>query len=294
VGTSLFGTYAVQSHASLDFVNGTEVTGAGARSDGSIELQDTQVPCHIPSGSITPGPAQTVSETNNASTCGNSTTAATSDIAFPPIALPGSNNDSRICVSSEDPCSGTVTWNALTGSLNLQNTGDSVTLTGNTYVFCSLTMMNGTLNVAPSNGKAVQIYFLPPTSCLLAGITLGSTDLDVQNTTAYIDNKTGLGAAGLQIYLDGDNTVFINNSTPTTINAVIYAPNGTVSLENSATLKGAVTAEAVTMTAQSLITYDSTASTVTGGTGSILYNEKEYVECTPSASSSQAPDNGCP
>jgi hypothetical protein len=292
--TPLFGPYAVQSHASLDFDNGTEVTGAGVRSDGSIELQDTEVPCHVPNGVIMPGPGQTVTETNNASTCSNSTAPATGAIDFPPITVPTSNNDSRICVPTEDPCSGTVTWNPVTLSLNLQNTGDSVTLTGNTYVLCSLTMMNGTLNVKPSNGKPVQIYFLPPTLCTAAGIVLGSTDLDVQNTTAYVNNQTGLGAAGLQIYMDGDNTVFINNSSATTINAVVYAPQGTVSLENSATLKGAVFAEAVTMTAQSLIAYDSTAATVSGGAGSILYDDKQYVECTPQPGLSEAPDDGCP
>ncbi len=289
----LFGAYAVQSKNSLDFPNSTEVTGAGVRTDGSIELQDTAVKCHIPNGPITPGPGQSVTETNNASTCGNSTAPSTSDIVFPAITVPTTNNDSRICVSSQDPCSGTVTWNPVTQALNLQNTGDSVTLTGNTYVFCSLTMMNGTLNIKPSNGQPVQIYMLPPALCLAAGITVGSTDLQVQNTTAYINNETGLGSAGLQFYMEGDNTVFINNESQTAIHAVIYAPAGEVSLENSATLDGAILAQGVAMTAQSIVNYDSTASTVTGGGGSILYDEHSYDECTPSPPTGQAPDSGC-
>jgi hypothetical protein len=292
--TSIFGPYAVESHASLDFDNGTEITGAGVRTDGSIELQDTEVPCHVPNGVITPGPGETVTETNNAGTCGNSTSAASNDLTFPTITLPTSNNDSRICVASEDPCSGTVTWNALTDSLTLQNTGDSVTLTGNTYEFCDLTMDNGTLNIDPSNGQPVDIYMLPPTTCVAAGITIGSTDTDVQNTTAYIKNETGLGAEGLQIYVDGDNTVFLNNSSSTTINGVIYAPSGTVSMENSATVHGAVSAANVTMTAQSVINYDSTAQKVDASGSSILYKQTQYVECTPTAGASQAPTNGCP
>jgi hypothetical protein len=187
-----------------------------------------------------------------------------------------------------------VTWNALTLQLNLQNSGDSVTLTGNTYVFCSLTMQNGTLNIDPANGKAVQIYFLPPTSCLAAGMSVGSTDLQVQNTTAYINNETGLHAAGLQIYLEGDNTVFINNQASTQMHAVIYAPTGTVEMENSASLDGAVAAYALTMTAQSTLTYDSSAANVTGGAGSILYAETQYVECSPAPTANSTPDNGCP
>jgi hypothetical protein len=291
--SSLFGSYALLSHASLDMVNSTLVSGAGIRSDSWIKLEDTAVKCHIPNGSITPGPGQTVSETNNAGTCGNSTTPATSDISFSTVSVPTSNDDSRICTSGKDPCSGSVTWNALSDSLTLQNTGDSVTLKGNTYVFCSLTLNNGTLNVAPSNGKAVQIYFLPPTLCTLAGLAVGAQDLDVQNTTAYINNQTGLGAQGLQIYMVGNNTVNINNSSSTAINAVLYAPSGTINLENSATIKGAVAANAVTMTAQSNITYDSSAANVTGSGGSILYNQTQYDECTPQ-SSTGAPDSGCP
>jgi Tfp pilus assembly protein PilX len=293
-GTPIFGSYGLESKSSLDLPNSTEITGAGVRSDGSIELQDTAVACHVPNGSITPGPGMTVTETNNAGTCGNSTSPAAGDLNFPAITVPTSSNDSRICVAGEDPCHGTVTWNPLALTLNLQNTGDTVTLTGNTYVFCSMTMMNGTLNIDPSNGKAVQIYFLPPIACVAAGMTVGSTDLQVQNTTADINNETGLGAAGLQIYLEGDNTVFVNNQGSTAVHADIYAPTGRVELENSATVDGAVAANAVTMTAQATINWDSSSSTVTGGAGSILYGQSQYVECTPSASSGAAPDQGCP
>jgi hypothetical protein len=293
-GTPLFGSYGVESKSSLDFVNGSEVTGAGVRTDGSVELQDTQVKCHVPGGPITPGPGQIVTETNGAGTCGNPTSPATGDLNFPAITVPTSNNDSRICVKTQDPCSGTVTWNALTAQLNLQNTGDSVTLTGNTYVFCSLTMLNGTLNINPTNGKPVQIYFLPPILCLAAGMSVGSTDLQVQNNTAYIKNETGLGAAGLQIYLEGDNTVFINNQASTALTADIYAPTGNVELENSATLDGAVAAFSVTMTAQSVLNYDASSANVTGGAGSILYGQSRYVECSPTPATGTAPDNGCP
>jgi hypothetical protein len=290
----LFGSYAVESNSLLDFQNGSEVTGAGVRSNGSIELQDTEVPCHVPNGVITPGPGQSVTETNNAGTCGNSTSPATSALTFPSITVPTSNNDSRICITGEDPCSGSVTWNALTDALNLQNSGDSVTLTGNTYVLCALTMENGTLNIDPSNGKAVQIYFLPPLDCVGAGITTGSTDLQVQNNTAWINNETGLGAAGVQIYLEGSTNVFLNNQSSTAIHADIYAPTGSITMQNSATLDGAMAVNSLSMTAQSIVNYDSSSSTVTGGAGSILYGESKYVECTPSPATNAAPDNGCP
>jgi hypothetical protein len=292
--SSLFGPYAVESRESLDFPNGSLVTGAGVRTDGSIELQDTEVPCHVPNGPVTPGPGQLVTTTNNAGVCGNSTASATSTLTWPTVTVPTSNNDSRICVSGEDPCSG-ATWNALALALNIQNSNNSATLTGNTYVFCSLTMENGTLNIDPSNGKPVQIYFLPPLECIADGMSAGSTDLSIANTTSYLNNETGLGAAGLQIYLEGDNTVFLQNQVSTAIHADIYAPSGTVAMENNATLYGAVAAWSLTMNATTpAIHYDSSSSTVTGGAGSILYAESEYVECPPTPAAGAAPDNGCP
>jgi hypothetical protein len=291
---SLFGPYALESKTSLDFQNGSIVKGAGVRSDGSIELQDTEVPCHVPNGPITPGPGQSVTTTNNAGLCGNSTTPATSTLTWPTVTVPTSNNDSRICVSGEDPCV-SASWNPLALSLTIQNTGNSVTLTGNTYVFCSLTMNNGTLYIDPSNGKPVQIYFLPPLNCIADGMSNGSTDLNIQNTSAWIDNETGLGAAGLQIYVEGDNNVQLLNSTSTPLRADIYAPSGSVNATNQLTFYGAIAANSIPLlAANATINYDSSSSTVTGGTGSILYAESEYVECPPTPAAGAAPDNGCP
>ncbi len=293
-GTSLFGPYALESKSSLDFQNGSIVKGAGVRSDGSIKLEDTEVPCHVPNGAITPGPGQSVTTTNNAGLCGQSTTAATSDLTWPTVAVPTSNNDSRICVSGQDPCV-SANWNALALALTIQNTGNSVTLTGNTYVFCSLTLNNGTLYVDPSNGKPVQIFLLPPLNCLADGISNGSTDLNIQNTSAWIDNETGLGAAGLQIYVEGATNVQLLNSTSTPLRADIYAPSGSVNATNQLTFYGAIAANSVPLlAANATINYDSSSSTVTGGTGSILYAESEYVECTPAPATGAAPDNGCP
>lgn len=293
-GTSLFGPYALESKTSLDFQNGSIVKGAGVRSDGSIELQDTEVPCHVPNGAITPGPGQSVTTTNNAGLCGQSTTPATSTLTWPTVTVPTSNNDSRICVASEDPCN-QATWNALALSLNIQNSGNSATLTGNTYVFCSLTLENGTLYVDPTNGKPVQFYFLPPANCTADGMSNGSTDLNIQNTSAWIDNETGLGAAGLQIYIEGDNNVQLLNSSSTPLRADIYAPSGSVNATNQLTFYGAIAANSIPLlAANATINYDSSSSTVTGGTGSILYAESEYVECPPTPAAGAAPDNGCP
>jgi hypothetical protein len=295
--SALFDGYGLLSHASLDFVNQTLVSGVGVRSDGSIKLEDTAVPCHVPNGSITPGPGQSVTTTNNAGKCGQSTTASSTSIVFPPVTVPTTNDDSRICATGKDTCtsgSNSVSWNGTTQVLTLQNTGDQVTLKGNTYVFCQLNVVNGTLLVQPTNGQPVSIYLQSPSVCLSQGVNVGTQDLTVQNTSAWIKNGTTLGAAGLQIYMAGAETGYINNSSSTPINATIYAPNGTISMINSAQVKGAVMANAVTMTANATLTYDSTAANVTGATGAVVYKTSQYLECPATPGSGQAPDNGCP
>jgi Tfp pilus assembly protein PilX len=294
-GTPLFGPYAVESNQSLDFPNGAEVNGAGVRTNGSIELQDTEVKCHVPNGPITPGPGYTVTETNNAGTCGQSTSPAAGSFTFPSLSTPTSSNDSGICTGTT--CSGgTISWSLLNLSLTIQN-GGSVTLTGNTYEFCSVNIQNGTIYVHPSNGKPVEIFFLPPASCLTAGMTVGSTSLNFQNSGSngsWIDNETGLGAAGLQIYLQGTTDVTFENDAAA-VTADIYAPAGTVALENSSIVDGAIAANSVTMNGSyPIINYDSSSSTVEGGSGNFLYGQTLYAECTPAPASGQAPDNGCP
>ncbi len=95
----------MQSHGSLDFQNGSLVSGGGVRSDGSIKLEDTQVPCHIPTGPIQYGYglsyANGIIRTNNAGLCGITPTAETSTISFPSVTVPGSNDDAAICVPVE-------------------------------------------------------------------------------------------------------------------------------------------------------------------------------------------------
>lgn len=288
----LFGTYSVQSHTSLDFVNSTLVVSGGVRTDGSVKLEDTAVPCHVKSGVIQYGGGQNYTTTNNAGTCGTPGTEP-SPISFPAVTVPTTNDDGRLC-NNGDTCSGSITWNSTTKSLTLQNTGDSVTLKGNTYVFCNLTLMNGTLNISPTNGQPVAIYLDTPANCTSAGIAVGSQDLDVQNTSAWIKNNTGLGAKGLQIYIAGGTTAYINNSSSTIITGTIYAPSGTINMINSAQLVGAVEANTVSMTAQAQITYDSTAGSVSGASGGITYTSNSYYECPPTAGTGNAPDNSCP
>ena len=300
IGTPLFGIYAVQSEASLDFQNQSVVSGGSVRSDGNITLEDTAVSCHVPNGAITPGPGKTVTTTNGAGTCGNSTTAATSSISWQTISAPSSDNDSYLPSScpgtSTDSCSGgTISWSPTNKTLTIQN-GGTVTLTGNTYTFCTINNQNGTLDIKPTNGKAVQIYMLPPSSCSGAGVAANSQTLTLQNNNSWIKNDTGLSAQGLQVYVLGATTAYLNNSSTYQFNGVIYAPTQTtgttVQIINSAAVKGAIAAYSTTWTASASLTYDATAATVTGGGGAVLYGQQAYSECTTSTGAT--PDVGCP
>jgi hypothetical protein len=272
------------------------VNGGGVRTNGSIQLHDTEVACHVPNGPITPGPGFTVTEFNNAGTCGQSTAPATSNFTFPSVNTPTTNNDIGVCASGTCTGSGSVSWNALQLSLYIQNQG-TVTLTGNTYEFCSVNIQNGTINVDPTNGKPVEIFFLPPASCLLDGMSAGSTSLNFQNggsNGAWLNNETGLGAAGVQIYVQGNTVVDLQN-TARAVTADFYDPAGTIELQNGPIIDGAVAANSVTFNGTfPIVNYDSSSSTVQGSSGNFLYGQTLYVECTPAPASGQAPDNGCP
>ncbi len=301
-GTALFGIYAVESKTSLDFQNGSEITGGSVRSDMSIKLEDTQVPCHIPNGSVTPGPGYTVTQTNGAGLCGQSNAPATGAISWQNVTAPSTDNDSDITNG------GNIIWSAANKTLTIQNNA-TLTLTNNVYTFCSLNIPGGTLQLNPSNGQAVKIYMLPPSSCSGTGqysganVTTGAESLDLQNNNSWIENSTNVGgngpsAQGVQVYLTGATWAYLNNSSSYQFNGVIYAPNNpspatyAVEVINQAAMKGAIAAYSSEWTANAVLAYDSTAANVTYGSGG-TYTQSGYSECTPSAGSGNAPDTSC-
>lgn len=303
--SSLFGTFALQTKKALMLANGQFVSGAGVRSDLDITMDSNSPLCHVTGGPITPGPGHTVTTTNGASTCGNSTTAAAAPLSYQTVNLPTLNDDARLpvinlCLVALDPCSpnlsSDMTFTArllsgtiISGDLFMRNSA-AITLKGNVYVFCNFNMQNGTMHIAPANGQPVQIYL---GGC--GGSTVPSAT--VQNQ-AKILNETGLGAKGLQFYMVGAGNMDINNASTT--RAAIYAPLGRVFLHNDNTqIQGAVVADNVDFGFQAggkpSILYDSTVQNIGGGTSqtSTNYPKANYAQCSSATPPSNNPLGGC-
>jgi hypothetical protein len=182
----------------------------------------------------------------------------------------------------------------------------TLTLTGNTYVFCSLSLQNGTLTFNPTNkSKPVQIYFPSPSTC---GQTTPVQQFSLQNQ-AIIANSTNQGAGGLQFYMIGSGSLSptatpttsadINNQSSTgQLVATIYAPLSAVSIRNQAGIKGAVYGEAVTWGGNNPNVFrDTTTDNVTATTSSpptySAYTQTNYRECTSIVPTDTAPSSGC-
>ena len=155
-------------------------------SNGDIAITNNGRVC----GNATPGPGESVSITNNGSMCTpSSTSPAAVPFNFPPVDQGSAatvNDNARITGaksgtgSPRDTCSGcgNISWNAATRVLQVANNA-TLTLTGDVYSFCSLTVQNNaTLRIAPRT-TPLRIYIDSPESCG-GGAGMGSVIGDQQ------------------------------------------------------------------------------------------------------------------
>jgi type II secretory pathway pseudopilin PulG len=300
--TPLFQGYGLLSLSDVNLTNGYYVSGAGVRTDGNITLNTTTVSCHVSGGPITPGVGKQVFLQNGATACGNPTTPATTALSMDPVAIPTSFDNSGITSSTD------ATYTAASKSISIQNSG-SMTLKGNNYVFCSINMANGTLNISPTNGQPVSIYFPAPGSGTSSATNTlcpssASTQVSITNNSVVTNNiSTAFGARGLQFYASGAGTLTFNNNSQ--VNGAVWAPLGTVNIQNQGGIKGAVAGKNVTFGGNNpYVVYDSHIGGITtgGGTststssattyGSFSPAANGYSEC-PAVDNTSAPSTGC-
>ncbi len=283
--------YAAVSLDSIDFGNNTEVLG-GVGSNGNITLRNSSSVC----GAATPGVGKTLSLNNSASVCtGYTTSPATVPFALPPVDqqdAPTVNDNARICAvgPASDPCTGNVTWNATTRTLELDNTA-TLTLAGDTYSFCRIQLRNSSRLLIATLPGPLRIYIDSPENC---GNRPGSGSVSLQQDT----DVTNLNAdpIKLQLYAAGSanrstSIQFANHTSADTVMAV-YAPSSTVSLENNIHIVGAVAAKKVTMQNYTSITYDSRVEDITGSDFARVYQNPRWQECT-NETTAAALDSGC-
>jgi uncharacterized repeat protein (TIGR01451 family) len=138
--------------------------------------------------------------------------------------------------------SGTYSYNASTGNLNLSG-NNIATLANGTYCFNNVTLTN-----------SAQLKVNGPVVIKLTGALSTGGASALPNTTLIPKNLQILSS------YSGSNGVALGNSS--TLQLVIYAPNTNVNITGSAPLFGTVSGKTITLSNSGMIHYDTTLKTI--------------------------------
>lgn len=278
-GKALFAD-AVFSDEDLSMRNSSLIEGS-ARSNGNIITQNSSLVC----GDATIGPAKQFRGTG---ICGGfNVHEATEPWVLSPVVLPASNHNARIGYQDPwtDPAS--ISWSPSTRVLALRNSS-TLTLTGDTYVFCGLTLDQSSRLITPPDGSPVRIYIDAPENCAGRTTSFGTYNSStIQNDS---DDPTMV-----QLYVAGSpsipTTVELRNRTR--LHMVIYSPNSTLTFDNFSQVVGAVAAKRVVIQNNLEIRWDPRVGNLLLGDVPLpTYTAQAWVECSP-VPSAAAPDAGC-
>jgi type II secretory pathway pseudopilin PulG len=287
--------YAAVSLASVSYGSTVTINGA-VGSNGDINLINQATIC----GNATPGPGDQVTTANEGHVCtGYSTQPATQPFTLDPVdqgQAATQNDNSRITsalagVGGGDSCTtcGKVGWNSSTRVLSLSG-NSTLTLGGNTYSFCRLTLQN-TAQLKIAVNATVRIYIDSPEHC---GGTSGMGSVALANSSGILNLNSD--PTTLQLYMVGSpsipTTLDFANSFASTMLMGIYAPYSTVYLHNSVSITGAVAAASVPIENDSRITYDARVGNITGGGIPVYHSTRKWVECS-STPPDAAVNSGC-
>lgn len=199
------------------------------------------------------------------------------------------NGLSNPTVSPYDTSSGNVTYNASTRALSIAN-GGSLTLTGSTYNFCSLSLAGAATITIPAS-DSVRIFIDSPDDPT-SGCPAGSGGFTMSNGTVF-NGPPGVATA-LQFYIYGLNndSQVINLDGNAQLYASIYAPQSTIDISNSGGLTGAIASYGLIMTGNPSFTWYSGDSSLTSSVTELGYTTA-WHECGPLPSGSTDPSTGC-
>lgn len=281
----LFWDYTVFSDRDLNLSNqadvGSPTITGNAGSNGNIYLNN---PGNVVYGDATPGPGKSV--VISGGTVSGAKTPATEPLNLPAVdpTVAAVNDNALICTPT---CPAGVTF----ANQDLVISGDNVTITGNTFLVCSLSMTgqgNPTITFQPLDAnRPVRIFIKDQTQC--GGtrpanvLTVGQKPLITVASSLY---------PSLQLFVAGDpsrpTSIDIGNNNPT-LPITLYAPTSNVSIANNGTISGGIAARSVTMTNSTQIVFPS-------GGGSLdleippEIEPGDFVECTTSVDDAQTLD----
>src|SRR5919109_2794332 len=288
VGSGLFSGKGLISDKDLFMENNVVVTGHAA-SNGNIHIENNVQIC----GNATPGPGKQVTIENNADVCGLTDPATQKFVLNPVGPIPAADGNLRIGTLDAWSNKQFSFWDPLTKELQLQNNA-TLSLTGNVYHFCKLTIKNNSQLIIASRlptEAPVAIYLDAPENC--PGVEdAGSVTL--QNNGSIL-NLNG-DPTTLQLYVTGSPTIgttveFKNNFDPQ-VNMALYAPNSYVVLQNNTYIVGAIAAGQVFLQNNSRVVADGRTDGIGNDNTVPLFKLQRWSECTSKPTGS-APDAGC-
>jgi hypothetical protein len=229
-----------------------------------------------------------------------------------PLTLPmvnqgdaATNNDNArlfsqdlISGSPSSVCFNGVRGNGSAGSCGTRHlsmsSNTSVTLSGDTYSFCRLTMSSNT-NLYVAAGATVRIFFDSPEAC---GLSAGTAQLDLSSNSRI--TATGGGPANVAMLFVGSPTqaTSIHLSSNTQVagdceqNFVIYAPRTAITMNSNSTYCGALAGKSIHLDSNAKVYTDLSSSQFELPAAAPHYNVSRFVECS-SSSATGAPDAGC-
>lgn len=201
-----------------------------------------------------------------------------------------------------DPKVGNVTWNSTTRALSLTGGAALLTLGGENYSLCSLSMSGGSTLIMAATAKS-KLFFDTPEACGLGdnstqvSLAGGSKILSTSfNPTAGVYDLPGL-------YVVGSNTlttkVSISGNGSEGGEFVLYAPRSDVTMSGNAAagghtvFQGAIAGKTLTMNGNAQISYENLA-TLPDIPTLLLYVRQRYVECTGATPPPDSPpDSHC-
>jgi hypothetical protein len=287
-------------------VGGSSRFDTNIGTNGNITAGGSSVICGNarvgPSGTITAGYPQ----------CGGQITKSSTDLPVATdLSLPkGSTNDataSRFFAPAKvpgDTSVGTVNWNATTRALSL-GAGAILTLGGNNYSICTLSMTAGSQLIMAA-GAHSKLFFDTPEACSLSS---GAKQIDVKGgatitSTSFVNGDALADLLGF--YVAGSDTIsttisILGNASLAGSGVpvgefVLYAPRSDVSMSGNAgggqaKFAGQFAGKTLSLGGNAQI---ANASLVSASDIPIplLYGRQRYVECT-GATGSPNPDSSC-
>ena len=312
IGTQLFPVGGILALNGISTKN-TAIVGGVLGSNGLIELgNNSDVSDGIELGSAsTPSPV-----VGSGTTYGDVSRRSDADGAFvlAPVDMGNTateNDNGRLLPGGGDSASG-VTYDPVMRNLTVANNG-SLTLGGDTYNFCKITLGNGAM-VKVAEGAMVRLFLDSPdrtgSGCIPAEFTGTESERAAQARAAGWGGMT-LGqnsnftydfghAIHFQIYMYGYNepgTHIVDFYNSNTMNVAIYAPQSKIIWNNQGAVIGAVSAYAVEFKNTASFTWAGDDSPFSLGdlrTDTVsVYYRMAWAECQRVRTTTTDPESGC-